>query len=1081
MLNITNNILLLTKSIRIKFDMVARHINKQIEDKYGIEISDDRYDWKYYQNLCGVKHFTNTDVKVKILETNEEVSLTKEILDMHRYTKNELLKNEALYIELVDTYPADIDYIIGCLYPTTMDIILNSSNGSILTYNSTFIEDNENVISELETYIKNILARWHVDGYAIVEDLYPASILSVIYNNIPNKILNIRMNNIKTSRVHSFFLQEFFNSRLLLWNDVKYLNKPSIYWLYHNLDYLIKHVGKSESLYIIIEKIFEVNKVGIGTYQLHQTTPDIDTTKSVNELPYELNRSKIVTKALNNSYTSNKNEEMSIDEVTTLQLLETDPLKGLVDNQLEKTEYIVKNILDLLTNNDKGIENTKVLDIHTKDLFKINSDAMLDLVVNNLLHLVHKDKYYGLVDYSDPNTDNSSSKPKIGSIIEYTEPNNNQTYTLTPYSGILMLIALLLKLVGRDDEPLTYIKYYNVIDDELSIDEHLTHLFPDGYSEKILRFLHNLRPDNIDTIHTPYDMEDYINQIILFSKVSWVLDSNCENNIVSANIKHYLERITRNDKLVLSEEPKTIEDLLAEQGIDYSIKNSYDVVSSISKLLISFTNIEVDEYEELRLSMNAYKNIINKLTSYTTQVIDTVDNVNNRAMLYNNNPSAYYSKLGLLTVLDAYFQPLEDFIGTLNLELDDFRDETLHTFCNTNTSYAYLRKIEDLVGYVSIHNDKFARDDKPTNYIDLQTIPMFNILNEEFKDVFFKDVESFNYPLEDFVGESNVMLDDMRNNITSDFYANKEPSVYPNPNEIIKGKTIISTGNGIVYDNPTIEVDLVENPEYNIIADKYKDTFFKNVTMDNIGIEKLDGNVNTEISDIQNNLVGNFNLDVKEQINLKHINDINGVVKIFSGNTVITQPINNLEITPVPDYDILGEEYKDTFFKEVSSTLVPNVDIEIITSTGANDTSGEPIGDLDASNTPSSYLKAEEDVSGVAIINSTTGVIMDNPINKVDILDNPNYDISLEEYKDIFFKNIVSDSNGYSTDESPIDLTTGTIKITDGETVTSTAITSEQEITTDSTLTEITGAGQVYNSYSEEIKPSNTITIEEID
>lgn len=990
MLNLTTNILLLSKSIRIKFNILAKYINNQIEKTYGIVPSDDPTEWKYYLNLCGMKHVTNNDVKIKIIETDEIVSLTKEVLITYKYTRKELLKNSSLYIELINNYPEDIDYIIGCLYPTDMETILNSVDGTILTYNKEFVEDNENLIFQLEHYIKNVLSRWHIDAYAVVEDLYLPSLLSVLYGSIPGKILNIRLNNIKTSRVHSYFLQEFFNSRMLLWTDVKYLNKESIFWLYHNLDYLIKHVGKTKTLTSIVNNVFEINNVGIGSYQLHQTTPNIDVSKSLSELPYDVNRSKIVTKALNNSYVVNDDEEISIEDITELQLLETDPLKGLLDNQLEKTEYISKNILDMLTTKNKGIENTKILDIHIKDLFKINSDSLLDIVVNNLIHLVSENKYNGLIDYNDPNSGTNSDKPRIGSIIEYTEPNNSQTYTLTPFSGVLMLVALLLKLAKRDDQPLTYINYYDVIDDNLGLDSHLANIFPDGYSEKILSTLNNILPTKVETIQTPYDMSLYISEIIYFSKLSWILDSNCENNIVSANIKQYLERITKNGKLVLSETPKTVKELLSEQGIVYDIKNSFDIVASIRELLYAFTNIKVDEYEELRLSLNAYKNILNKLTSYTTQIIDTVDSVDNKAMVYNNNPSALYSKLGLLTILDARLYPLEDFIGVLNAELNDFRDNTSHGFFNTTKPRAFLRDIEMIRGNIHIYNDKFIRDDKPTNYIDLLEIPNYDILHEEFKDVFFKDVQSINYPLEDFEGNNSFELNDMRDEPTGSL--NPEIASYPfvRTEDIIRGKTYITTGSGVILDKPNTTIDLID----------------------------------------------------------------------------------------IPDYDITKDEFKDTFFKDVISVNNPLETIDITTKSGANDMNNDLTGGLNTHTSSISHLKNENDISGIGLVTSGSGVLYDSPSTYIDLQDKPTYDISLEEFKDIFFTNVTTDLGIDVLDGTAIDLSTGSIILAENEPIANTAITNDTTVIEEPT---VSGSGQVYTSFVDTDEPTNTIIVEEIE
>ena len=173
----------LAKSIIFKVDILPISINRVLEEK-GFPVSNDKTTWKYYLNISGKKHFTNNDVEIILLETGEKTLLSKEILELNSYTKSELKKMGSYYKELITKYPNDIDFIKGCIQPIDVATALEAPEGTILSYIDTSVEDNEiNLISSLETYIKKILYRWKIDRYADYENLYVPSLLAIIYVN----------------------------------------------------------------------------------------------------------------------------------------------------------------------------------------------------------------------------------------------------------------------------------------------------------------------------------------------------------------------------------------------------------------------------------------------------------------------------------------------------------------------------------------------------------------------------------------------------------------------------------------------------------------------------------------------------------------------------------------------------------------------------------------------------------------------------------------------------------------------------------------------------------------------------------
>lgn len=805
-------ILSFSKSVTIKFNIVATYINRGLASK-GLSVSSNKKEWKYYLNLAGQKHSTNSNVKIKVTETGEEKEFCLETLNKYPYTKKELLKYENMYLELLEKYPLDIEFIKGCLHPVDIDKAIDAKDGSIVAYNETFIEANEyNLIPELEVYIKHMYSRWYIKSYSIVDELYIPSFLAVLYSNIPAKIHNIRVKNIGTSRVHSFYLEHFFRSRLNLWDDVKLLNKESQFWLYTNLDYLIKNVGKNKTLNLINTYVFDTNNVGIGTYVIQQTTPDPEAGEDLTalELDYQKNRFIANTVALNNSYRLDKNTNVKLRDITQLQLLETDPVGGIDENQLEKSEYYTKRIEEGLRLIGSDAFNSKIIDISTETIFKIDPESLLDKTINIWAMLVAEDSYVGLIDYTDPNSNNSANTGKVGTVVEYVEPNSNQSFSITPKVGFLMLIKLLLTYTDSTETLLTDFQYYDIPDSDVSLDSILAKLYDDGYSKPLLTILDELLESRAETFYTPDDFKDYAEILLKFNRVSWLLDSNCGNTAVSANIKQYLSMVSKSGLLELSKTPKTIDQLLEEEDIKYDVKNNYNIYASIRELIYAFTKIRVDEYEEIRNKLIAYKNIINKLTSYTLQVLDRPEDVNNEYMVYGSTPKPYFTKNGLITPLSGDSLPFNDIAFDIRPWNIDFDDQMVGSVMPS--SKPKFKQFKEPTGSCYIFPGVGIREIRPNNYITLVPYVDYNFVDDIFVDKFFLSSKAKVNPLNELTYQMGgaTFTDSMTIHASIDAKINAESEELKND---VTAIAMFSNNKGISFVKPNTSAILEDYDE----------------------------------------------------------------------------------------------------------------------------------------------------------------------------------------------------------------------------------------------------------------------------
>lgn len=736
----TNDNLLLSNSIVVKMLDVALAINDGLTIKYETLPSEDKREWKYFLNISGQRHFDNTDVYVTVIETNEERLLTLQLLEEYPYTKNELLKNGYYYNTLLEKYPDELLYIHGCMYPVDINKAIEAKDGTILAYNKTLVQHNEyTLIKQLQTHIKSFFNRWYITGYYIVEELYIASFLTTLYATLPNKIANIRLDNINTSEVHMFHLEHYFRSRLNLWDDIKKLKYETIFWLYVNLEHLIKNVGKQTTLDKIVHKIFEENGIGIGETIIRiESGKDLDIANPYKDT-FTSGTIVLQNEALNSKYTLN---EDSISTVEGLVLKEIDSIEEInVHNKIERDKSIVRDVENKLSYLTRDNIKTKTLDINNTKLFNANKVDIFKFIIDYWITAVKHNYYSTILEYD---SNSVYDEDDILPIINFIEPNTNNLYLITPKEGLLILIKLLMVVTKQPlDTKLTKLTTDTVLHKNRNrMLEINNQLFQDGYTSKMVAELYDIYPTIEVFSKNPDEFNRYLTDIIEYYKYTWVLDANSENMIVSANLKELHRRLCVNEDYYLTDDSngKTIDELLLEHEITYNVNNTYDVFKSLDSLVMSFTGISLDSYKSIKENIKSYVNILNKLTSYTLQTIPTGAAVDLPISLYYNNTNVLKSKKGVATVLDANLTPLEDGSKTrlfclANNFTERYRIDIIE---NPNVSVATFNKIVEGAGY--INTNVYRPNHEPVMIVDVMDEFIYDILNVNDPDIFILDV-----------------------------------------------------------------------------------------------------------------------------------------------------------------------------------------------------------------------------------------------------------------------------------------------------------------------------------------------------
>lgn len=729
----------LTNSLCIKLTDIARAMNKGlILGTTTYEIGSNPKTWKYYLNLAGIKHPSNNDVQINVIELDQKKSLTKELLEENPYTKNELMKQDDFYKKLLLDYPDDELYIKGCIYPVDIDYAIEAPDGTILNYNHNLVEKSElSLIPELERHIKDFLNRWYIREYGLVDELYTASLQAVLIASIPGKIINIRLDKLNTNEVHSFHLEHFFNSHLKLWNNMSIFKNETKYWLYKNLPYLIKHVGKVRTLNKLATKVFDTNNIGLGEYVLLRPDPSLNTEVDVNSPAYITNEAKLELRALNDAYEIDTESTLKLEQVV---LDELNSVVSYIDRSLTD-EYVIeetKKEIANIQNNNLNEQPTKILDVRINRFFKNYGIDLFKIIFDYWAYLIKASDPKFVTNYEDSNKNvtpsNNAYGKKINALVDFIDPNSNAAYSITPYQGFLMTIKILLTITGDKDAEIRGYNYDVVLrEDKLDLYRVYNKMYKDGYTDILLEELVNRYPKINSSIFNTESFNTYISDILKYYTYVWSLDANSESCIVSCNIKqlYYLNMQRGYTRLIPEDSPINgykIDELLSKNGIIYDLPTTYDLMLSLNGLVKTFTGYNIDEYYTKDEIIRNAKEFLSKLTAYTTQILTTSDTTRS-VYLYYNNISPFRTKHPIIGEIKAKLCPYEHNFFNLKVTGWNVVDDPITIIENVDckqSAYERIPPIEGIGGVTNAPLPEFDRQDPPRTVAEIKPQFTFN-------------------------------------------------------------------------------------------------------------------------------------------------------------------------------------------------------------------------------------------------------------------------------------------------------------------------------------------------------------------
>jgi hypothetical protein len=261
----------LAQTIVVKSEESVQGLNQYVTDYFGASAVDetDPSSWKYYMNISGRYHFSDTVMQVTSLDTMEVIDFTVDNLAIHTATAAAYQFGTRLYRALIAQYPAQVSLILGIIYPVHIDAAIAAKDGQILGWPIGYVQSNEySLVERLQRWIYGFKARWVNPQYAISDELYPMVQHANMYYGLLMAIIAFRLEACGTAEAHSFHVQQYLGSHLGLDQFLDQLSLSQAIWFYRNINYIERNVGKQSTFQTLIDKLLTERNIPLAAYQM---------------------------------------------------------------------------------------------------------------------------------------------------------------------------------------------------------------------------------------------------------------------------------------------------------------------------------------------------------------------------------------------------------------------------------------------------------------------------------------------------------------------------------------------------------------------------------------------------------------------------------------------------------------------------------------------------------------------------------------------------------------------------------------------------------------------------------------------
>lgn len=404
----------------IKSDKQAQDMNALVALRTRTTFKDtNRHKWIYYLHVSGEYHETDKPMYIISMDTMERILFNKENLKRHRATRKEYSYGGHKYEELVAMYPENELLIKGILNPVDIDKAIEAEDGTILSYDSRYVEINEHsLMEELQRYIYHMHERWYQKQYNIDHRHYNLTHWGVVYQKLVSAVMDIRMSKCLTNEAHSYHYRRFLASHGFLDFYLDYLTLKQCLRLYKNIRWVERYVGQKHTQRWLIRNIMTERNLPIAEFNAIQTYEmTSDTARAIPRF----------------EKTSLNGLEMVDHEVETLNLRQLmDKEDPLAPYNLQEREFEEAHARDVFDESLASELKTKVLESKAVDWTDSETVILPNVLMDLWVDLAYRNMYRA--------------------YIQVTHPLSGETIPLDAKNALLMLTLAASKIVGTKDD-----------------------------------------------------------------------------------------------------------------------------------------------------------------------------------------------------------------------------------------------------------------------------------------------------------------------------------------------------------------------------------------------------------------------------------------------------------------------------------------------------------------------------------------------------------------------------------------------------------------------------------------------------
>lgn len=241
------------KYVVIKFSYFEEYMNNlpQYVNRTDID-DDDKATWPYYRLMIGDVSLATTFIEGFNPNTQSFIELSPANLSAYPNMRSFYLDVPANFEKLLAKYPNDHYLIMRMFYPVEdIQAAIDKPDFSVLSASRGILDEYEydTIMEDIDSFSQYFNYRWYMNTMEY-EELYPMVMWSMLWYLLPMVILTSRIQNLRTFKVHPFYIWEYLVSRGYA-NYKGYFTRNQEHFLYRNDDYLQQNVGKKFVLDIL--------------------------------------------------------------------------------------------------------------------------------------------------------------------------------------------------------------------------------------------------------------------------------------------------------------------------------------------------------------------------------------------------------------------------------------------------------------------------------------------------------------------------------------------------------------------------------------------------------------------------------------------------------------------------------------------------------------------------------------------------------------------------------------------------------------------------------------------------------------